>query len=88
MAGLDADLKRVVSAISKVGLSAALNSKLAELEARKRQLAEEIQAAERTVQLPDKTAIMDTWRKLVKDLGSLPKRATASEVTTARQCLQ
>jgi hypothetical protein len=88
LAAVDADLQRVVDAIAKVGLSAALESKLADLEARKRSLIVELQAAGKTIQLPDMSIITAKWRTVVEDLGNLPKLATPTEVGTARQTLQ
>lgn len=85
---VSADLERVVDAITKVGMSEALESKLADLEARKRSLEAELRAAERTVSLPDVSAITAKWRAIVEGLGNLPKRATPPEIETARKTLQ
>ena len=80
LARVEGDLVRVVDAIAKIGFSAALESKLAELEARKHTLLADLQAAERTIQLPDISAITAKWRAGVEDLGNLPKMATPPEV--------
>lgn len=88
LSDLQAELDRVVHGIAKVGMSAALESKLTELEAHKRDLTAEIQAAERTIELPEMSVIVATWRRLVKDLGNLPKIATPAEVASARDALK
>jgi hypothetical protein len=77
-----------VDAIAKVGLSEALESKLAELEARKRSLEAELRAAERTVILPDVSAIAAKYRAIVEDLENLLNRATPPEMETARKTFQ
>jgi hypothetical protein len=48
LAQVQSDLDRVVDAVAKIGFSAALESKLAELEARKQILLAEIRGPERT----------------------------------------
>ena len=85
---VEGDLVRVVNAIAKMGFSAALESKLAELEARKHTLLAELQAAKRTIQLPDASAITAKWRAVIENLSNLTKMATASEVETARRSLR
>jgi site-specific DNA recombinase len=88
LAQVEGDLVRVVDAIAKMGFSNALESKLAELEARKHTLLAELQAAERTIQLPDISAITAKWRAVVENVGNLPKMATPPEVETARRSLK
>jgi len=61
---------------------------LAVLEACKRSLTAELQVAERTVTLPDISAIAAKWQDVAEDLGNLPKRATPLEVETTRKTLQ
>ena len=62
LADVTADIERVVAAICKVGISAALESKLKELEQRQRTLKAEIISAETVVALPDRAAIVTQWR--------------------------
>lgn len=64
--------------------SAALETKLAELEAGKRTLLAELQAAQTVVQLSDVSVITAKWRAVVV----LPKTATPPELGTARKTLQ
>ena len=54
---MSTEIERVVAAICKVGISAALEAKLKELEQRQRTLKDEIATAETMVALPDRTAI-------------------------------
>ncbi len=88
LARVEADLERVVDAIAKIGFSRALESKLAELESRKHTLRAELQAAERTIQIPDVSTVTAKWRAVVENLENLPKMATPSEVETARRSLR
>ena len=77
-----------MDAIAKVGLSPALESKLASLECQKRDLAANLRAADRRIQLPDISVIRGKWRAVVDDLGNLPKCAAPSELAVARKSLQ
>jgi hypothetical protein len=88
LAKVEAEFHRVVNAIAKVGLGPALESKLASLERQKRNLAADVRAADRSIQLPDMSAIRARWRAVVDDLGNLPKRASPSELAAARRSLQ
>lgn len=88
LAEVEAELARVVDAIAKVGLSPALESKLASLECRKRDLTAEVRAAVRSVDIPDAELIAATWHAAVDNLGELPKLAEPSEVEAARRSLQ
>jgi hypothetical protein len=89
LADVGADLERIVGAICKVGISAALAAKLKELEQRQRALKAEIAATESVCAFPDRAAIESEWRTLIHTLGDLPKLLhTASEMEIARSSLR
>src|SRR5687768_4074275 len=89
LADVTADIERVVAAICKVETSAAVESKLKELEQRQRPLNAEIVRAETVVALPDRAAIVEQWQTLVEQLGSLPKLLrNPNEIETARSSLK
>lgn len=89
LADVAADIERVVSAICKVGISSALETKLKELEQRQRALKAEIASSKTIVALPDRAAITDQWRTLVDQLGALPKLLhSPSEIETARSSIK
>ncbi len=84
----EAEIARVVEAITKLGISDALECKLRDLEQRQSALRCELASAETLVELPDVSAITDHWTAAVDRLGDLPKTLTPSELDTARGALK
>ena len=85
LADVSAEVERVVGAICKVGVSAALESKLKELEQRQQELRGALANAERAVVLPDQVEIAKKWDGLIDTLGEFPRKLrTRSEVEAAR----
>ena len=84
----EAEIARVVEAITKVGISDALERKLKDLEQRQSGLRRELASAEKIVELPDISVISDHWTATVERLGDLPKTLTPGELDTARNALK
>ena len=84
----EAEIARVVEAITKVGISDALERKLKDLEQRQSGLRCELASAEKIMELPDISVIADHWTAVVERLGDLPKTLTPSELETARGSLK
>ncbi len=84
----EAEIARVIEAITKVGISDALECKLKDLEQRQSALRCELASAETIVELPDVSAIAAHWTAAVDRLGDLPKTLTPSELDTARSALK
>ncbi len=84
----EVEIARVIEAITKVGISDALERKLKDLEQRLSGLRCELASAEKIVELPDISVIADQWTAVVERLGDLPKTLTPSELDTARGALK
>ena len=85
---LQAEIARVVDAITQVGISPALEAKLQDLEQRKIDTEIALSDARRIPVIPNRTEVQGVWTELVEGLGELPKKMTDTEAETARTAIK